>query len=57
VVVRVDEDVAGLDVTMHDPAHVGGLERLGDLDADPSGTLGCEGSLACDERAQIRAST
>ena len=53
VVVGSQQDVAGLDVTVHQPRRVDGIERIADLGCDPRGAIGAERSRAADERADV----
>jgi hypothetical protein len=45
-----DHDVVGLQVAMHDPQLVRGVQRVGDLARDRDGALGLELPLACEYR-------
>ena len=53
VLVRVEQDVARLDVAVDQPARVGGVERTGDAADDPHRPLGRQRTLARDQLQQI----
>ena len=55
VAVLVEQHVAGLDVPVHEPAAVGGVERVGDLGEQGEGALRAEPALALEQRAQVAA--
>ena len=50
-----DQDVRRLDVAVHEPAPVRGVERAGDLPDDAHGALGIQALGGVDQRPQVRA--
>jgi hypothetical protein len=53
VLAGVEQDVAGLHVAMDQALLVGGLQCIGDLSADPSCSLGGQGTIARQRGAQV----
>ena len=48
-----DEDVARLDVAVHDAVGVGGIQRLGDLGDQVDGPVGRQRTALLDQRAEV----
>ena len=55
VALLVEQDVARLDVAVHQPAPVGGVERFGDLRGDGDGPLGAERSAGSQQGLEVGA--
>jgi hypothetical protein len=53
VVFRPEQDVGGLDVAVHEPGRVGGVERTGDLRHDPRRPLRGERAVAAHEHTGV----
>ena len=53
MIARAEQDVGGLDVTVHEPRRVRRVQRGADLSDDPRRAAGIQRPLAPDERAQV----